>query len=159
MGTYAATSNVQARLPYRTIDASSEPNDTQVSGWIDEAEAALEGALAAGQVSVPVTNANGIKQMRAWALDYPVGMTRLAYGATGGESAEDEGTAMIERFWDRVDDILDNPSRYSAMLSGGTAGDSTRGLRSYVTDNADGATISGGDFTPTFEKGRGSKQF
>ena len=77
MGTYVSTAQVSARLPYRTIDGSSSPTSTQVSEWIDEAEALIHGALNAAEVTTPITGTDGVKIMRSWVLDYSVGRTRI----------------------------------------------------------------------------------
>jgi len=153
MGTYVSTAQVGARLPYRTIDGSSSPSSTQVGEWIDEAEAILHGALNAIEVSTPITGTDGTKIMRSWVLDYSVGRTREALAAAGGDHGNDAGREEIERFNTRIEDILDNSMRYSAMLQAGSGDASARQIRSYVLDNADSKTISDGDFSPTFERG------
>lgn len=150
MGTYVSTAQVSARLPYRTIDGSSSPTSTQVSEWIDEAEALLHGALNAAEVSTPITGTDGIKIMRSWVLDYSVGRTRMAYASSGGDGGNDAGVDDVERFNERVTDILNNPMRYSSMLQAGSGGSSSRQIRGVQTDNADDLTVSDGDFSPTF---------
>jgi len=153
MGTYVSTSQVGARLPYRTIDGSSSPSSTQVGEWIDEAEAILHGALNAIEVSTPITGTDGTKIMRSWVLDYSVGRTREALAAAGGDHGNDAGREEIERFNTQIEEILNNSMRYSAMLQAGSGDASARQIRSYVLDNADSKTISDGDFSPTFERG------
>ena len=152
MGTYVSTAQVNARLPYRTIDGSSSPTSTQVSEWIDEAEALIHGALNAAEVTTPITGTDGIKIMRSWVLDYSVGRTRIAFASAGGDGSNDAGIEDIERFNDRVTDILNNPSRYSAMLNAGSGGSAARQIRGVQTDNDDDLSVSGGDFAPTFTR-------
>tara|TARA_R100001163_G_scaffold54569_1_gene41891 strand:- start:1128 stop:1598 length:471 start_codon:yes stop_codon:yes gene_type:complete len=152
MGTYVSTSQVNARLPYRTIDSNSSPTATQVSEWIDEAEALLHGALNTAEVTTPITGADGIKIMRSWVLDYAVGRTRIAYASSGGDGGNDAGVDEIETFNERVNDIMNYPMKYSAMLNAGSGSSSCRQIRGVQTDNADSLTVAGGDFKPSFSR-------
>ena len=152
MGTYVSTAQVNARLPYRTIDSNSSPTATQVGEWIDEAEALLHGALNAAEVTTPITGGDGVKIMRSWVLDYAVGRTRIAYASSGGDGGNDAGVDEIESFNERVNDILNNPMKYSAMLNAGSGSSSSRRLRGVQTDNADSLTVAGGDFKPSFKR-------
>lgn len=158
MGTYASYSDVAARLPYRTIGASSKPTSTQVEQWITEAEAMLTGALARAGISYPVTG-GGAEIMKSWAADFAEGRTRQAYAAAGGDGGNDDGKDLIEAFRDLVRvQIPGDPPGFEAMLW--TASSSTtRRLRGHVLDNADGLTISDGDFAPTFTKSDAEDQF
>jgi len=152
MGTYVSTSQVAARLPYRTIDSNSKPSSTQVSEWIDEAEALVHGALNAIEVPTPITGTDGIKIIRSIVLDYAVGQTRMAYAAAGGDSDNDAGVDEIERFNERVNDMFAHPTRYASMLHGGSASSSQRQLRGYQVDNDDNKSVDNGDFTPSFTR-------
>jgi len=151
MGTYAATTDVDARLAGRPASsASTKPTSTQVGAWIDEAEAMLTGALAAGDCTTPVTDTGGIKIMRSWACDYAEGRARMAYAAAAGDGTNKDGESLIEKFDKLIDDIIKCPAKYDAILSSGGASDNTRRLRGYVLDNADSKTVSDGDFDPVF---------
>jgi len=152
MGTYVSTAQVSARLPYRTIDGSSSPTSTQVSEWIDEAEALLHGALNAAEVTTPITGTDGVKIMRSWVLDYAVGRTRIAFASAGGDGGNDAGIEDVDRFNERVTDILNYPMRYSAMLNAGSGSSSSRQIRGVQTDNDDDLSVSNGDFAPTFSR-------
>lgn len=152
MGTYASTSDIAARLPYRTIDSNSKPTSTQVGQWITEAEAMLTAALDTCQITTPVTNSNGIELLKSWACDYAEGRTRMAYANSGGDGGNDDGKDLIENFKELIDKILDNPTMYSAMFNAGDAEASSRRVRGYVLDNDDSVSISNGDFEPTFTK-------
>lgn len=157
--TYAQVSDVQARNPYRVIDGSSKPTTTQVDTWILEAEALLHGALNAGQCVTPITGGDGIKLMRSWACDYAEGHVRQAYAAAGGDGNNDDGKDLLERFDARLQDILDNPARYSSMLNGGSAASGTSHFRSHITDDVDGRTRDDDGFQPAFTKADAGDQF
>lgn len=161
MGTYASLSELKGRLAYRAqhITDTSEPNNTDINLWINEAEAALTAAIAAGQGTTPITNANGILLMKQWALMYVEGRTRMAFASAGGDGDNDDGKDLIEKFEDLIDKILDNPSRYDAMLSGGDAAETTRHLRGHVLDNQDNKSVANGDYLPEWTKEAQEEQF
>ncbi len=65
MPRYHTLSDVQSRLPssIATIDAVSEPNASQVTAWMDEVEAFVEGQLAI-RYQVPITGTQSILIVR-----------------------------------------------------------------------------------------------
>jgi hypothetical protein len=146
VGVYATSDDVQRRNPYRTISATSSPSTTDVEEFIAEAEAALHAALSAAQARTPVTDANGARLLKAWVLDYCEGRVRQAYAAAGGDGNNDDGAELVQKFWERLDDVMNNATRYSSMLSGGAADPATRRLRSYRP------TSSNESLDPTFTK-------
>ncbi|MAB56166.1 MAG: hypothetical protein CL524_01315 [Aequorivita sp.] len=150
MGTYVSTSQLAAHMPYRTFDSNTSPSTTDLGNWIDEAEAVLEGTLNAAQISTPITAAAGVKIMRSWLTDACVGITRMAFANAGGDPNNTAGQSQIEKFNQLLSDILNRPQIYAQMLGGGAGTTASRQIRSYVTDNDDSKTISGGDFDPTF---------
>lgn len=150
MTTYAASTDVQARIPGRTISASTSPSTTQVTAYITEGEAMLTGALKGAQISTPITDSDGEAIMKAWAVDYAEGRCRQAWASAGGDGANDDGQQLLDNFKALLDDIAKFPQKYEAMLTGGAATNS-RYCRSYVLDNEDDKTISDGDFDPVFE--------
>lgn len=152
MGVYADFLDVQARIPYREIGATTLPSQVNVDEWIDEAEAMLNGVLAAAGLSSPYTTTNAKNILRSWVVDYAEGMVRQAYASAGGDGANDDGKDKIERFEKRLNDILASPSQYGAMLGGGDAPESSRGVRGHVLDNSDGKSVS--DYAPVFERGQ-----
>ena len=155
MGTYVSTTQVGARLPYRTFSGSTSPSTSEISEWIDEAEAMLHGLLNTVEISTPITGTDGIKIMRSWVLDYSVGQTRISLAAAGGDGDNDAGIDQLNRFYEVANDIVRNPMKYSAMLSGGAGSTSARTLRGYQTDNDDSRTVSNGDFSPKFTTSEG----
>ena len=150
MGTYAVTSDVQARLPGFTLTTSTKPSTTQVDSWITEAEALLEGAMLSGGLTVPNTNTRGIEILTSWASDYAEGHARQALAAAGGDGANDDGKDLLEKFDNRVTDILDHAARYGQMLEGGAAPDGARIVRSYPLNNQDSKTVD--DVQPIFTR-------
>ena len=152
MGTYVSTAQVAARLPYRTIDGSSKPSSSQVSEWIDEAEALIHAALNAIEVTTPITGTDGVKVLRSIVLNYAVGHTRLAYAAAGGDADNDAGADEVERFNDQVSDFFANPTRWASMLNAGSASSNQRHLRGYTVDNDDNKSVDNGDFSPSFTR-------
>jgi hypothetical protein len=159
VGTYAATADVQRRNPYRVIGVSTSPSSTDVDEFISEAEASLHGALAAAQIPTPITDANGSRLLKAWVLNYAEGRVRMAYAAAGGDGANSDGRDLVDGFWARVNDIIDNPTRYASMLFSGSAPSGTRRVRCYQLDNQDSKSIGNDDFAPVFTKADPETQF
>lgn len=150
MGTYVSNSQIAAHLPYRTFGSSTSPSTTDIDNWIDEAEALLEGALAASQIATPITSTAGVKIMRAWLTGAIVGTVRMSFAAAGGDPNNQAGESQIEKFNERLTDILNRPQIYQQQLGGGAGTSASRQIRSYVTDNTDSKTLADGDFDPTF---------
>ena len=152
MGNYATNAAVALRLPGRTLSVSSTPSTTTVDAWIDEAEAELDGALAAAGFTVPVTAARGVSICKAKVVSYAVG--RWKAGVSAGTDLEDaDETAEMKEFRDFIALIQEDPNRVAAMLnhaSGSSGGPSV--LRSYATDNSDGKSVGAGDFDPVFTR-------
>lgn len=152
MGTYASTSDVTARLPGRTFGASTSPSTTDISGWIDTAEARLESALASVGITVPVTATRGIEVLKELAIDYAEGRVRRGLASAGGDADNEDGQDLITRFNDAIASIEGNPAGWSAIVEGGSASDTTRRVRSHTLDHPDGSTVSAGDFDPVFTR-------
>lgn len=130
MPDYAQVESVRARLPYRTLDASSDPSQTQVEEWILEAEANVNGMLTAIGVSSPCTDSTGRKILAGKAASYAEGRVRMAFAAAGGDGDNEDGRFLIEEFNEFLQDMNDNSAKWIAMLGGGgSAG--TGQLRGY----------------------------
>lgn len=152
---YADLEAVRGRLPWRTINTTSRPSQARVQSWLDEAQALLNGALAAGGLPAPYADgSSAATQLGVWVVDYVEARVKNAYGADGERDfVTGEGDEAIAAFNDRLDDILKRPAVYGAMLGTVSAApDSARRLRSHVLDNSDGESIAAGDFAPAFTK-------
>jgi len=159
VGTYATSAELQVRMPYRTISASTKPTTTNVESWITESEGKLHGALKAAQISTPITDSDGIQQMKSWVLAYCEGRLMVAFGSTGDDDERDDGRDLINAFELLLAEIQKSSAMYEAMLTGGSASASTRRMRSHVTDHVDGQSVSAGDFAPAFTKKAAEDQF
>ncbi len=152
MGAYATVALVQARNPYRAIGASTEPSTADVEEWIDQAEAEIDGRIAAAGLTSPVVNTNGIKIVRKKVVGYVAGFVEMAYAAAGGDGGNDDGQDAQELWDECMEDITDNPLKWGGILEGGTAPESSIQMRSHTTNNKDGLTVAAGDFAPTYHK-------
>lgn len=160
MSTYSSASNVQLRIPYRSIGSGTTPSTTTVESWLVFAEAKLHGVLAAGEISTPIVTSDGIEIMSGWVEDYAEGRTRKAYASADGDGGNPDGQDLLDNFEAVLKDILAKPTLYEAMLVGvSSSGSQARRLRCYQVDNTDGKSVAAGDFDPQFEKSRGGDQF
>lgn len=157
MGTYASVADVQARLSGRTIDATSKPSDSQVSGWIDETEAELEGYLAAAGFATPIVGTKPVAILRSKVVSKVSGRTERAY-SSGTDLEENVGEDLVTEYADFLTLVQTQPDRVARMLGVTAAGSSSEStIRTYPTDNVDSKTIAGGDFEPTFSRSRWSR--
>ena len=155
MANYGSTAGVQARIPARTIGASSAPTSTQVGTLLDQVEASLDGRLAAIGLTTPVTGTNPIAIL-AMAVNGKV--ASQAY--LGKLTVDDEGgggdrlLTELTKEWDELMDLIrTSPAIVASMLGqayGSTAGASQ--LRSFPTDNDEGLSRSNGDFEPVITR-------
>ena len=156
---YVTTANVQARLPGRTLSASSKPTLTQVGEWVEEGAALLDGALLAASLDAPYTAARALLILRSWSLLYSEGHTRMAFASAGGDGTNDDGKDMVEQFRDLLVWIRENGPTVGGMLASGDAPEASRRVRGYVIDNSDDVNITDGDFAPQFTKAAGDGQW
>jgi hypothetical protein len=134
MGSYASVTDIQARLPDR-LDATSKPSLASVGGWIQEAEAMLNGALAGEGLPAPYTDASAVLILRTWVCEYVEGRVRMAQAALGGDGSNDDGKDLVDKFFARLQDIGRNASSYGGMLAAGSAPSASVRVRA---SNADG---------------------
>jgi hypothetical protein len=151
VATYANVGDVRGRIPYRTIDATSQPSEVQVEKWIDEAGARAEGTLLAAGISIP-TAAGPRLILKNYIVDYAEGRTRMAYAASGGDGGNDDGKDLVESFKEWILDIAEDSQRWAAIFGSGSVDSDALLLRSHVTNNPDGESISDGDFDPVFTR-------
>ena len=147
MPAWGSTSGVQVRIPYRTIDANSTPSSTTVSTWLDEAEAELAKAIAGAGGSTSLSG-DALELFRGWIEQRVAGQVLEAYASAGPET---QNTGIGRDFglgvWqDRLRSIRKDAATFR---SAGAA----VFLSSYVTNNSDSKTVSGGDFAPAFTRG------
>lgn len=152
MTVYADSADLQPRMPFREIGASTKPTATEVDLWITEAEGKLHGALKAAQIGTPITDSDGIHIMASWVLSYAEGRVLIAYGSTGSEDERRAGQELVDKFEALIKEIKVDPALYSGMLEGGTADAATVRIRSHVTHHPDGQTVAAGDFDPQFTR-------
>lgn len=149
---YATYDDVQARNPYRTLGASTKPSTTNVTTWIGEAEAIIDGILSATGLTSPCVNTGGIKILRNKVTSYVTGLVKQAYANAGGDGGDD-GQKEIDAFEAFIMELATDSVKWGGILQAGAAGDSAIKARSHVTNNADSLTVSNGDFEPEYEKG------
>jgi hypothetical protein len=134
---YTASTDVAARVPGRTIGASTKPTTTQVETWLYEGEAYLKGALSAGGITAPVAGTDGGKLMTTWATDFAEAHVRMSWASTAGDENKD-GQSIMDRFDKLIQDILARPAIYQGMLnSGGGSASSTDTAGANTDPDAD----------------------
>lgn len=152
MPDYATLDDVRSRVGGRLIDATTVPSTADVSSMLDEAEAELMATLlGAGLDSAQLSN-SGSRVVRHWVANYVSGWFRVSYAAAAGDGDNEDGERQLDDWRQRLTDIMKNPAFYAAMLGGGSTPSASIDARSYVTDNADGKTVAGGDFAPVITR-------
>lgn len=120
MGSYASTTDVGARVPYRAIGASTNPSSTVVSGWIDDAEAELDGVLGAQGLSTPLTGTGPVRIAKSWVSEYVAGLVMRAYATAGGDPNNEQGSTEIAQWRARMTEIARDASRFGSVLGQGS---------------------------------------
>ena len=121
MGNYASTSDVAALVPYRPISSTTNPSTTQVSGWVDQAEAQIDAILRGVGLSVPATDAKTVLEFReavAWKVS---GVLLQAYASAVGDPGNTTGESRIKDWNDWLERVRTNPSQYGAEFGQGTS--------------------------------------
>lgn len=117
MGTYADITNVQARLPGRSITSTSKPSQAQIEAWIDEAEAYLGAAIEGGGGSLPDVGSRGATILRSLVCDYAEAHTRMAHAAAGGDGANDDGKDSLDKWYGKLAEIERGNSGWVASMT------------------------------------------
>jgi len=151
--TWAAASDVSARLTYETIDGSSNPTQTQVEAWIDEAEARIRVILRAAGIGTTYSDTDTVNVLTHHVTDYVEGRVLLAWSSgAGGEADREAGEALIAKFDGFLEDVRSNPIQFGSELAAtGDVADAIQSVRSHILDNDDSLTVSDSDFAPKFE--------
>ena len=146
---YAIAADVQARLAGRTISATSKPNTDQVTAWIAETEAELNGELRAARFTVPVGGTDPLLVAKAKVVSRVCARILEAYSA-GADFDEDDLARGLNAEWnDFIEAIRSNPGRIGELLGQSVGGSRNRGpFRSHVTDNSKGLVTE--DLAPVF---------
>jgi hypothetical protein len=151
---YCVYGDIQARNPYRSITASTKPSITDVNAWIVEAEAEINGYLAAMDFESPCTNSTGKSILKNKVVTYVSGLLKKAYASAGGDGSNDDGKDDIDMWNLFLDDLDKAPDKWGRIFQAGSkVGASTSRIRSYATCNNDNKSIANGDFDPEFTKG------
>lgn len=155
MPTWAAASDVQARLTYETISTTSTPTTAQVEAWIDEAEARIRGVLRAAGLTTTYSDTDSVNILTSFVADYVEGRVRLAWGSgTGGTEDTEAGERLIGKFDAFIGDLRSGTIQLGSELDpGGDVPDAVQLARSHIEDNEDSLSLDNGDFAPKFTIG------
>lgn len=144
MSSWAAVSDVQARLTYETIGASANPTTTQVQAWLDEAEGLIRIELRASGLPTTYSDTDTVNVLTSWATDYAHALTLMSWASHGGPEVLEQGQMMMERFEANMERIRKNSIKVGEALSPtGTVTDSVQFARSHVTEDStwDGSAV------------------
>lgn len=149
MPIWASAEDVQSRVTYGSVSATSKPSTDQVEQWLDEAEAQIRAILRAAGLATAYTDSDSVNLLIMWATDYATGQLLKAWGRQGNDELLEEGQALLERFDATIQRVRSKTIAMGTELdSGGNVADSAQQVRSYTTDNSDGKTVARGDFAP-----------
>lgn len=108
---YCTTADVQARLgALLTLSASTKPTTTEVSAFIDQTSATVDGALTgAGYTTVPATGANDLLML----LDKVANKVALQtlYVAFGADNVPETSIEILGGFRDWLKSIMNGDSQ------------------------------------------------
>lgn len=133
MGTFAKLADLQARLPSRKITEKSAPSSVDCENWIQEAEVLLTSALTASGVKSILPTDSTAPIVRSWVCDYAESRIRSAWSAAGGEESV-VGKDLLDKFNARLDDIVNNGTRYTLFFGAASESATVSKIRSNATD-------------------------
>lgn len=150
---YATPANVASRLGGRSIGASTAPTSDEVTAWIAEHEAELDGHLSAAGFTVPVSGASPLVIVRSKITAKVASRVLDTYGA-GTDMEESDLAPRLQKEWDDfIALISERPGTIGALIGQSISSSSNRGnFRSHVKGNSRGLSVGDGDFDPEFRK-------
>lgn len=149
MAVWASVDDVRARVSYATIGATSKPTEDEVLAWLNEAEARVRGILAAQGLATTYDGGSDAELiLRGAVVDFAEGHCLNTWGAGDGNVTGRPGDALLAKFETFLGDLRARTVQLGSELAGGDVAETSRGVRSYWTDNDDGLSIAGGDFEP-----------
>lgn len=127
---YANITDVDARVGYPAMTATSKPTTDQASVWLEDAQNELDSTLLAiGHSPVPVTASKAVAICKKHIVDCAVAQVRITRAGSGGDSENDHGQELMEKCEATLDDIRANPNWWSAKLGAGAPAGGIRKLR------------------------------
>ena len=133
MAKFASISDVRARVGGRAkgslLSETTTPSTKDVGLWLDEGEAFVTTALDVGDIPHPEVNTAPSRLLRSWIADYASAHFRASNAAAGGDSDNEDGEDLLEKFFSRIDDIYTNSTKYAAILGGGSSTDAQKRIR------------------------------
>ena len=84
-------------VTYAEITPTSQPSETQVEDWLDDAEAEVRAALRSVELRDtydPTDDADALRILRRRVVDFAAGLTKLAWASADGD-AEKIGRAHV----------------------------------------------------------------
>lgn len=156
MGNYADDPHVTARLGWTISSSGTKPTTAQVDDEIGLIEDDLDGELEAQGFTVPVTDSDGVTYLRQFVV---AEACARALELRGTVTDEEQGSLadQIDRFRGKYEQLIEDIRRLPSIIAtkigqpyGSQAGKSR--IRSYQTDNADGLSVSDGDFDTVVKK-------
>ncbi|HLY75528.1 MAG TPA: hypothetical protein VKU80_15515 [Planctomycetota bacterium] len=149
MGTYASCNpDVANRMPWlATPSASTKPTQTAIDEWVTEAEAEITAVLSMQGLVTPVTNTNGIAILKAKVASYATSRWIDALPSGTNLEGKDSGKLMQE-YLDFLKLAKADVAAVATMLgqAPGTSGGGAEAVRSYITENPDGLSLTNNDF-------------
>lgn len=140
---YASVTDVERRLPsLGAFSTTTKPTLAAVTQWLVEGDAMLDGALASAGLTSPNTDTNGLEILKAWNVDFAEGRVRMSIAAAGGDGSNDDGKDLITGFHARLEEIMNEPAMYGAMLQSGATSAEAVFVRGPSTLDDSGNTIN-----------------
>lgn len=140
MPIWSSVDDVRARVTYAEITPTSQPSETQVEDWLDDAEAEVRAALRSVELRDtydPTDDADALRILRRRVVDFAAGLTKLAWASADGDAENEDGQPLVDAFNAWLQEIAASPARIGAMLQPtGQAPQRARQARSHTT--ADG---------------------
>lgn len=138
---YGDHTDVAARHPRgapNAFSASSKPTDAQVTTWLDEVSAWIDGRIKAAGYDAATVSAGGLLILRKAVTEYVAGLVERYWGGEDAETGEDAGDRK-RPLRDLIHDLRERPADVAVELGLSPLANAGSGssLASFHTDSPD----------------------
>jgi hypothetical protein len=125
------------------FSGSTSPTTTEVSTWLDDAEAEVTQYLEGAGIPTSGLSSNAQTVLKRFVVSYAEARVRMAWASSQGDGDNDDGGVSMLVFTDFLDDIIARPAQWGETLTGGSAPAGTIRIRSNTIAVVSSTTAAG----------------
>ena len=156
MPTYATVGDVFSRVrgllgdSVTAFSSSTEPSETDVENWMDEAVGAIHSCLRSVNVTpLPMTDAFAIAKLGEMEIRYAEGRVRRLVAGYGGDQGNRDGQDLIDKFFEDCEKLK---AQRQLTQEGLDPSQTVQTASNYVTNPQGPDTLTEADWKPRFTR-------